>query len=232
MPAKMSASQVEQKREQILDAAFAVCMRKSMHEVSMRDIITEVGFSQGNIYRYFSNLDEILIELMNRRRIPFDTKAAVDNALSSGCHPEEKIGKMFKIWEKSILDNFLGIGKIYHEMRFVCANDHERLLRIYLQNHTMIDQEYWKEKGTDLVMQNIEKGYFKPRLPLEDIYAFLAASMDGIIRDLILTTHYNVPTSIRFEKDKLIKSLCTAFVLLLGGNEKNIYPQEEMPDDR
>lgn len=63
---KTSEDYFKQKRRKILDAAFTVCMKKPMFEVSMRDVISESGLSQGGIYRYFSNLDEILIELFNR----------------------------------------------------------------------------------------------------------------------------------------------------------------------
>lgn len=53
---KMNQDYFEQKRRKILDAAYVVCMQKPMHEVSMRDIISESGLSQGGIYRYFQTL--------------------------------------------------------------------------------------------------------------------------------------------------------------------------------
>ena len=227
MSPKMSEDYLAQKRNQILEAAFVVCMKKPMHEVSMRDIISETGFSQGNIYRYFSNLDEILIELMNRKRIEFDVKAAVDLVVSSDYPPERVVGKLFEIWEKAILDNILGVGKIFYEMCAVYVNDQARLSHFISNNFTAMDEAYFREKGLTFVMQQIMEGYFQPKLPVEDIFSFLGASFDGIIRDLIISTHYKAPMFPQLDKARLVQSLCTAFVLLLGGNETLIYPYEE-----
>jgi len=217
----------EQKRKQILDAAFAVCMRKPMHEVSMRDIISEVQFSQGNIYRYYSNLDEILIDLINARSVFYDAKTEIDTAISSDQTPERVLGVLFEVWEKAILENILGVGKIFYEMCAVYVNDPERLMNFVSKSGTARDEAYLKEQGFSFVMQKIIEGYFQPKLPIEDIFNFLGTSFDGMIRDLIISTHYSAPMFPQFDKSKLVQSLCTAFVLLLGGDERLIYPLEE-----
>lgn len=82
-------------------------------------------------------------------------------------------------------------------------------------------------RGLDFVVENVMTGYFKPKLPVEDIFNFLGSSFDGIIRDLIISTHYNAPMFPNFDKNRLVKGLCTAFVLLLGGNEQLIGPSED-----
>jgi len=227
MPPKMSEDYLEKKRRQILDAAFAVCMRKPMHEVSMRDIIAETGFSQGNIYRYFSNLDEILLALINQKRADYDVKVAVDAVISSDHAPERVIGELFVIWEKTVLDNILGVGKIFYEMCTIYVNDTERLLHYISNSRTTADEAYFKEQGFGFVIQKVTAGYFKPKLPIEDIFTFLGTSFDGMIRDLIISTHYNTPLFPQLDKSRLMKSLCTAFVLLLDGDETLIYPYEE-----
>jgi hypothetical protein len=74
----------------------------------------------------------------------------------------------------------------------------------------------------------IKEGYLKPKLQIDEIFTFLTAAFDGIIRDLIITQHYqfgSVPFPVKFKKEELIKSLCTAFILLLGGNEKLIFEE-------
>jgi len=226
MSPKMSEEYYEQKRKQILAATFAVCMRKPMHEVSMRDVISEVKFSQGNIYRYYANLDEILIDLINARRIVYDVKAEVDTTLLSDLPPERIISLLFEIWEKAILDNILGVGKIFYEVCAMYINDTDRLMNFVNQNDISKDEEYFKKQGLGFVMQQVMEGYFQPKLPIEDIFNFLGTSFDGIIRDLIIITHYETPMFPPVNKSRLVKSLCTAFILLLGGNERLIYPEE------
>ncbi len=34
---------------------------KPVHDVAMRDIVLESGMSQGGVYKYFSNLDEVFV---------------------------------------------------------------------------------------------------------------------------------------------------------------------------
>ena len=47
---KVSDAYFEKKRNEILDAAYAVAMEKPVYTVSMRDIIQRSGLSQGGIY--------------------------------------------------------------------------------------------------------------------------------------------------------------------------------------
>lgn len=220
---KMSKDYFKQKRHKILDAAFIVCMKKPMHEVSMRDVISESGLSQGGIYRYFSNLDEILIELINQKSVECDVKTLVDAAILSDNVPEKVIGELFGVWENAILDSLVGVGKIFYETCLLYVNDQDRLKRFVYENRISLEEAYIKEKFFTFISQEISDGYFKPKLSIDDLLSFLITSFDGIVRDLIIIRHYPIDNSPLLEKNRLIKSLCTAFVLLLGGNEKLIY---------
>ena len=220
---KRSEDYFEQKRHKILDAAYKVCMKKPMHEVSMRDIITESGLSQGGIYRYFSNLDDILIELINWKSVNCDVKTLVDTAILSEEIPEKIIGKLFTVWENAILDNLVGVGKIFYETCQLYVNHQDRFIRFVSENRISSEEAYLKEKFICFITQKISEGYFKPKLPMQDILSFLITSFDGIVRDLILIRHYPISNSPLFEKNKLVISLCSALVLLLGGDEKLIY---------
>ena len=226
---KMSAEYLEQKRTSFLDAAYKVCMKKPMYEVSMRDIITAAGGSQGNIYRYYSNLDEVLIALINRESIRCDIKALTDAAISSGHAPEKVVSDIFSVWEKAVLANLVGIGKIYYEMSVIYASDKERLSRFTSNIHFLSNEGYLWEKLYAFIIQRISEGYFKPKLPIDDIVKFHVTSIDGITRDLISCNHYQMPLPIpgTLKPEELIRNLCTAFLLLLGGNEKIIF--EEKP---
>lgn len=43
-----------------MDAAYRVCIRKSISTVELKDVIAETGMNHGAIYRYFKDLDEII----------------------------------------------------------------------------------------------------------------------------------------------------------------------------
>ncbi|MCL2719462.1 MAG: TetR/AcrR family transcriptional regulator [Lachnospiraceae bacterium] len=227
---KVKESYFEQKRKEILDATFAISMRKPMYDVSMRDIISESGFSQGGIYRYFPNADAIFIALINRDCILFDTSAKLDALQNSSLSPERIVYESLFIWKQIVLDNLIGVGKIYFELCSVYASDKEKYTD-FIKNITIAsEEEKFKQKGIMYAIRQIESGYFIPKVPIEDIIFFLATSLDGIIRDVILYKHYQLPTNLpnggQLDEHKLMHTLAVAFITLLGGNELKIFEEE------
>ncbi len=224
---KVNASYVEQKKDKILDAASTVAMRKPMYEVHMRDIISESGLSQGGIYRYFSNIDEIYIALINRNFTLLDVKGQIEIVFDYGYNPEKVVCELLLIWKRLVLDNIVGVGKIYFELCTVYANDKDRLINFITKSAITSESAYLQEKSIMYVVQQVEVGYFAPKLPLDNIIKFLITSLDGIVRDLILSRHYGseevLPFAEQLDENKLMQTLIVAFILLLGGNEKNIY---------
>lgn len=53
----------------IVDATLEVCEKKTISSITMQDIINATGLSQGAIYRYYKNIDEILADLLSRIHI-------------------------------------------------------------------------------------------------------------------------------------------------------------------
>lgn len=63
---KVSEAHLEQRRQQILDAAIACFVQKGFHRTTMTDIAAQAGVSDTLAYRYFSGKEE-LIEAAVRR---------------------------------------------------------------------------------------------------------------------------------------------------------------------
>ncbi|GAA4625990.1 TetR/AcrR family transcriptional regulator [Actinoallomurus vinaceus] len=57
---KVSEEHLEQRRQQILDAARLCFGRKGFHQTSMQDVFKESGLSAGAVYRYFKSKEEII----------------------------------------------------------------------------------------------------------------------------------------------------------------------------
>jgi len=57
---KVQPEYLEQRRQQILDAAAACFTRTGFHQTTMQDICTEADLSPGAVYRYFRSKDEII----------------------------------------------------------------------------------------------------------------------------------------------------------------------------
>ena len=60
---KVTEEYLESKRSMIVDCAYKVCLRKPVEMVTISDVIAETGLSQGGIYRFYKDLDEILSEI-------------------------------------------------------------------------------------------------------------------------------------------------------------------------
>ncbi|UUV26633.1 TetR/AcrR family transcriptional regulator [Lysinibacillus sp. FN11] len=92
---KVSHDYVKRKRNVILEAALSVCKDKPLYEITMRDIIRASGVSQGGIYRYYSDLDEILVEIINQANANADYKKDVDAIIENNAAPKEMLEKLF-----------------------------------------------------------------------------------------------------------------------------------------
>jgi len=100
----------------------------------MRDIIRKAGFIQGAIYRYYSNLDKIYIDLINKSTTYNILEQKIDALLSSS-QPEKTI----------LSECILAIGIYVEELLksvggktcFEVSNqrESERLAHNYMLNH-------------------------------------------------------------------------------------------------
>ncbi|MFZ5462279.1 MAG: TetR/AcrR family transcriptional regulator [Pseudomonadota bacterium] len=63
---KLRREEKEVRKGLILDAATALFSRLPFDQVGMREIATEVGISPAAIYRYFSDRDELFVEVLCR----------------------------------------------------------------------------------------------------------------------------------------------------------------------
>jgi AcrR family transcriptional regulator len=70
---KVSERHAEERRQQIIDAAYQCFARKGFHQATMRDIYQEAGLSPGAVYHYFDSKDEII-----QASFDFDYQRSVD----------------------------------------------------------------------------------------------------------------------------------------------------------
>lgn len=220
---RVNEEYLQDKRGQILDAAYRVCMQKPVYSITMRDIITEIGWSQGAIYRYFKNVHDILFELINRQTAHLHVKEEVDAILSLPEPPECIVAKILDLVTRTLMMNIKEFGKMVFEYAALIANQPEYLEPFTENVKIEADMHYLQKRTLEYIVSHIENGYFKPLVPVHDIFAFVETSIDGIHRDLVLVQCCQVKVhtaSIPKELDpqKLMDVLCKSVIYLLGGS--------------
>ena len=220
---KVNDEYLHDKREQILDAAYRVCMQKPVYSITMRDVIAEIGWSQGAIYRYFKNVHYIIFELINRQTAHLHIKEEVDAILSLPEPPEHIIAKILDLITRTSMTNIKEFGKMIFEYTALIGNQ-PKYFEPFTENVKIaVDMQYLQKRTLEYIVSQAKSGYFKPLMPVEDIFAFAAVSIDGIERDLILAQSCQVethPISILkgIDPQRLMNILYNSMIHLLGIN--------------
>lgn len=217
---KVKEEYLEEKRNQILEAAFTVCNRKPAYDVIMSDIVSETGMSQGGVYKYFNNIDLVLAALIDKANSQGDYFEQIDKIMKSGDPPEVILKDLFLISEQYFSDMLISYNKILFELSTFFAYSPERRENINKYVTTSSAFEYLTKCASEIMITETQKGYFIPVIPIKDVLAFVVASFDGIIRDVTITKCYHgndtPKTDIEFDEKKLIQCLYLSTMTLLG----------------
>ncbi len=203
------ATYYEMKKSSIIDAALEVCKRKTVCSVTMQDIIDEAGISQGGIYRYFSNIDEVLTELLSRIRIEqypaidrlcevINQKSELINALRELPINDDSITKrrklcaqmikdLHKVWGEEIQRFLYPHKKLQMEFTILADNYPERARNIFSK---AAEQRVLDGRIVDELKREITDGILKPVIPLEEFMEYNASVYGGIIKRAIMVNCY------------------------------------------
>lgn len=184
---KVDESHYEKKKQEILEAAKRVCLSKSIYNVAMRDIVVEAGMSQGGVYKYFSNIDEVYVALLNQNVLTHDAEIEIDALVDESKEPMEVLRDFMSYIGSYIQRTMEGSNKIYFELVALYANEPERFVKIKDQLLQVSVLEYLQKKLVSFILNNIETQHFHPNLPVEDIFAFMMTAINGITHEAILT---------------------------------------------
>ena len=178
---KVTAKYLIDKKKFILECAGEVLKEKPLYLITMRDIIKKTGFSQGAIYRYYSNIDDIYIDLINKNTTFNFLEQRIDLLLNS--EQEEKIvlGECFIVMGEYIEEMLKStVGKTFFELTILYAYDFEKRASIFPNLKFKQSLEYAQNKIVEYVIHNVDKGVFCPRIPLQSIIQFVSIFIDGV----------------------------------------------------
>lgn len=221
---KVTPEHYEKKKQEILEAAKRVCSTKPVYNVAMRDIVIESGMSQGGVYKYFSNLDELFAALLNQESLSHKLKGDVDAIFESDKEPFLRLDEFFQYIGQYIEDSLQGSGKIYFELGALYAKEPERFMMIKDQLEEVSNLRYLQTKLSAFIEEQINIQTFKPVVPAEDIFSFIMTAISGLTHDPGYA--YQIPDENRWMPAPGIKrqmnTLSLAILMMLGGDHETL----------
>ena len=215
---KVKDGYFEEKRNEILKAAFEVCKRKPAYELTMSDIVAETGLSQGGVYKYFDNIYSVFSALIDKANLEGNHTSRIDEIMNEDIPAEVKIEKLFLESENFFSKMLLSYNKILYELSTFCLQNPELDKKIKEKTSVKPVFPYLAHCLAGLIISQVKAGNFKPIIPVEDILSFIVSSFDGIIRDVTLNKCYNIQSEdiTVLDEKKLIHSLYISTLKLLG----------------
>lgn len=215
---KVSAEYVNKKKNDILEAALLVFKNKPLYEITMKDIIKAAGLSQGGIYLYFSDIDDILVSIINNSNATSDYKPNVDSIIESTTNPKDAIERLFTFLGEYIEESSATIGKMQFELGVLFTNHPERREKIVPRITEQQSGQYLMGQLISKINEGISSGFFKPTLSSRDIIIFISTSIDGIVSNVVFEKCYGLlqNNQRQFYPISLMKTLSSSVLLMLG----------------
>ncbi|MBU3091055.1 TetR/AcrR family transcriptional regulator [Clostridium sp. CF011] len=210
---KVSEEYIEERRKFIMQCASNIYEEKPLYKITMRDIIKETGFSQGNVYRYFKSVLEIFIALANQKQQPFYNRSMILEIINAEESAKEKIYSLFELIGAYIDHVLEEIGpKMYYEL----SNQANADLSLWQEIGNKL---YFKEVMNDMIQQSvayvsseIDSGRMLPEEDLYNIIQYIGIVIDGIVNHVALQkmnhlNEINVKMMIKILADSVIQML-------------------------
>lgn len=223
---KVTEEYYEKKKSEILDAAYKVFTTKPITSVVMKDIIAETGFSHGVVYKYYKNLDDILVDLVikmnSQSTLPEKVTALLSNAKEKDW--QKIIRKTCTILSDDLIGTDLAVLNFSIYCDALTIGDPERVLKM----GERIKGEYSSPLTVPIAMMTeylgkvIETEKLRPTMSVEEIIQFIIVTYSGIQNDYALSQALKTPEMEgQYAPDVMFSFLAEAVIGVLKGKSND-----------
>ena len=218
---KVTQEYIDNKKKFIVDAAYRVCLRKPVEMVTMMDVIEEAGLSQGGIYRFYKDLEEILSDVIAGMRMNYNIIDEMEQLFSASDEMsfEEGVHKIFDILADVMEKHLMDIQKINFDLTVLAINEPERAEKILRGIKGKSSLGYLSTVALPNLFKESKKRKYKLRDKPENIANFISAAYTGIEMNCILTACYKAPMGAQCKPRPLFNTLAKTIIYLCGGEE-------------
>lgn len=223
---KVSEEYIIQKKKKIVESAYALCAEKTLGTVTMQDIINRTGLSQGGIYRFYRDIDEIFADMLVMMEERHGFKAQVDEAFSGGeaLSVSEVLNRVFTILAEFMTEELCTSEKIEFELDVLAANAPQRVEKIRSKAADTGNMEYVLQKILSFFKMRMQCGEWKARVSSMELLTYIASAYSGIRMSCITNNCYRRGAMSGFYQPKM--QFCTLArtvnFLLNAENEKEM----------
>lgn len=219
---KVTPEYMDNKRRMIVDCAYQVCLRKPVEMVTISDVIAETGLSQGGIYRFYKDLDEILSDMISGMRRDYNIRDALDEVVADKKASFEAVTrKICSILAESMETHLMDIQKINFDLTVLAINEPERAAKIIKGIKGKGNMEHLATVIFPYLFEAAATNKLSPKHDPMQLYQFISSAYVGIETNCILTACYGSATlKADCRPKEMFDILATTIILLFGGKEK------------
>lgn len=189
---KVTEEYIRNKKKKITDAAYELCLEKTVSTVTMQDIINRTGLSQGGIYRFYHDIDEIFADMLVEMRKEATIKESVDEifAQADGISAGEVIDRLFDMLGDIMEKELMGIQKVDFELTILAMNAPERVDKILAGAKGVANKEYLMQRASEYFRQKLDSGELHAKIGEMELLTYISSTYTGIQSSCIVHNCY------------------------------------------
>ena len=222
---KVSQEYLDTKKKSIADAARRVCLRKPVGMVTMMDVIEETGLSQGGIYRFYKDLDEILSAMVTGMRSDYSIINEIETLFQNAeeSDPAKVIHKVCDVLADVMEKHLMDIQKINFDLTVLAINEPERAAKIMGGIGGRSSMEFLSKVALPKLFEKAGELGWKFREDPEKIMNYISSAYVGIEMNCILTACYRkAPMGAACSPKPLFDTMAKTLIYLCGGEEDKV----------
>ncbi|MDD6208900.1 MAG: TetR/AcrR family transcriptional regulator [Clostridiales bacterium] len=216
---KVTEEYIQNKKKRIIDAAYQSCLKKPISTVTMQDIIDQSGLSQGGIYRFYKDLDEVFGDMIENMREEGSIKKELDEILQHDDRSvRQTVEDLFELLSEFMEENLMTIEKIDFEFSMMAMNYPKRVEKIMNCVEGEGNTEYLVRSVLSYFEIQKEKGNISEQVDILELCAYISSVYSGIQMECILFHCYRNdknPFGSYFQPARQMKQLCRYVISVL-----------------
>ena len=190
---KVTEDYIANKKKKIVDAAYELCLEKTVSTVTMQDIINRTGLSQGGIYRFYKDIDEIFADMLANLRLRVTIKEQVDEILAQEelLPTAEVTYRIFDMLADHMEEELMSVQKVDFELSVLAMNAPHRVEKILKGAAGVGNKEYLMRRMAEFYQKKAVGGQLQVKVGPEELISYITSAYTGIQTCAIVYHCYN-----------------------------------------